>query len=95
MKKYSNKKLEDLLSQEPIWVKSPKYYRKRLEQSLKANGYTTNQTEGQRSSDIFHETLWWDVSDIVYDLAELLLEERRLRKEAVDEIRDILKEKLK
>lgn len=90
--KYSNKKLEWLANDNLIWVKKSEHYRKILKKSIEAKGWDYSQLEaGDQCSDVIHEELWWDVCEIVNDLAQLVLDEREKRAKFLNELKDELK----
>lgn len=93
---YSNKKLEELAHLDLIWPKKSNYYRDILRESLKNKGWNPNKlADPDESSDIVHEQLWWDVCEIVNDLAQLVIDEREkrieIRKELYSEFKTIIK----
>ena len=94
-KRYSNKKLEELINSELIWPRKSSVYRKLLNDSLISNGYDPSKLEEPGStSDLIHEELWWDVCEIVNDLAQMVLDEREKREEFIKSIRQELKHSL-
>jgi hypothetical protein len=82
-KKYSNKKLEYLANADLIWVKKSTYYKKLETDILKENKIPCKENENDFKDypcdELVHEELWWDVCEIVNDLAQLVLDEREKR----------------
>jgi hypothetical protein len=92
MKKYSNKKLEELANNDLIWVKPSDHYRKLLKESIEQKGWDYSKLEdGNECNDICHDDLWYDVCAIVNDLAQLVLDEREKRAKFLDELKRELK----
>jgi len=94
-KKYSNKKLEELANADCIWVKKSSYYTKLETDILKANNIPCKKNdkdfEDYPCDNFVHEELWWDVCEIVNDLAQLVLDEREKRAKFLNELKDELK----
>lgn len=95
MKKYSDKKLEQLANDELIRVKSPSYYRELEEAIFKAHDIPFKKS-GKDFNDypcdeLVHEELWWDMCELVNDLAQLVLDERTKRSDFMNELKDELK----
>lgn len=96
MKKYSNKKLEELANDDLIWVKPSQHYRKLLKESIEQKGWDYSKLEdANEDNGIVHEELWWDVCDLVNDLAQLVLEEREKRTKFLDDLKSEMKSTLK
>lgn len=92
MKKYSNKKLEELANDDLIWVKPSDHYRKLLKESIEQKGWDYSKLEdGNECNDICHDDLWYDVCAIVNDLAQLVLDEREKRAKFLNELKRELK----
>ena len=92
VKKYSNKKLQELADADLIWVKKSEYYRKLLRQSVINKGWDDSKLDdGNEENDLVHDELWWDVCEIVSDLAQLVLDEREKRAKFLSELKDELK----
>lgn len=91
MKKYTNKKLYELANADLIWPKKHSYYLGLLKESLNDKGFNYSKLDDPNgSSDIIHDELWWDVCEIVNNLAQILLEERLKRKKFMDEVKEEL-----
>lgn len=82
-KEYSNKELEELAKNSCIWVRDMSYYSKLKIKILKAGNIPYPQRNSDHKDypcdDLVHEQLWFDVCDIVNELAQLVLDEREKR----------------
>ncbi len=95
-KKYSNKELQQLINWEVIYPKKSTYYRKRLKESIEAKGGDFSKYEDpEGESDLCHDELWYDVCDMVVELAQLLLDEREKRVEIINDLKETMRDSIR
>lgn len=90
MKKYTNRKLEQL-SRELVFPGPSAYYANLTRAYLKANGLAPTKSEEENiCEDLYPFELWSDLSAIINDLATLLLEERDEKEQVVADVKNTL-----
>lgn len=94
--KYSNRELE-LLTRTPLIHPEPsKHYRKLLIESITERGWDVSKLDApDRSNDIMHDRLAFDLSEMINVLAQTVLDERMKLIAARAEIRDTLQQLMK
>lgn len=94
-RKYNAKKLQELADADLVWPKAGKHYRNLLLQNIKANEWNIDPEDPQCENAIVHEELWWDVCEIVNDLAQMVLDERAKTEEIKKDLERTLKQTLR
>lgn len=88
MKTYSNKKLEELANNTLIFKKPSAHYTRLLKKSLAAKGWDYEKlSQPNESHDICHTDLFFDLCEMVNELAQLVLDEREKRKTFLKDIK--------
>jgi len=95
MKKYSNKKLQYLADNEIIYPKKYAHYEKIKNELFDKYSLprrkSTEEDEDFAFDEVVPEELFWDVCEIVNDLADILLEEKQKRGKFIENMKDDLK----
>jgi len=89
--KFTNKKLQELATNELIYPRKYAYYSKLELQTLKENNIPHRKSEKDTADypcdDLVSQELYWDVCELVNELAEELLAERQKRKKFIDSLK--------
>ncbi len=89
---YSNKKLKELADSDLIWPKTSESYRLLLIEYVEQKGWDVSKLDDpNEDSNIEPVDLWYDLCEIINDLAQLVLDEREKRFKFLKELRQDLK----